>query len=53
MTESNKKAGTPLSQEKTQDRVSEKVQQRYFSELAKYQEQIRKNQNDDGEDRAA
>jgi hypothetical protein len=53
MTESNKMTGAQLSQDKTQDRLPEKVQQRYFSELAKYQEQIRKNQNEDGEDRAA
>ena len=53
MKESNKSIRAESAQHKTQDRVEEKVQERYFSELAKYQEQIRKTKAMAGKDRAA
>ena len=53
MKESNKSTRAQSAQHKTQERAPEKVQQRYFSELAKYQEQIRKTKALTDKDRAA
>ncbi len=53
MKESNKGTKEQSSHYKSQDKVRDKVQQRYYSELAKYQEQIRKTKAMAGKDRAA